>query len=60
MSRAAAALPCDGLFIETHFEPGRARSDGASMVPFAELEALLEGAYGIFGLVRGVHGAVRS
>jgi 2-dehydro-3-deoxyphosphooctonate aldolase (KDO 8-P synthase) len=52
MSRAAAALPCDGLFIETHFEPERAKSDSASMLPFSELEGLLEGAYGVFELVR--------
>lgn len=52
MSRAAAALPCDGLFIETHLEPARARSDGASMLPFAELDALLESAHGIFDRVR--------
>lgn len=60
MSRAAAALPCDGLFIETHFEPARARSDGASMVPFAELEALLESAHGIFDRVRTARKPVRS
>jgi len=60
MSRAAAALPCDGLFIETHFEPARARSDSASMLPFAELKALLEGARGIFDLARSAETAVRS
>ncbi len=46
MSRAAAAIPCDGLFVETHFDPARARSDGASMLPFSMLESVLEGAYG--------------
>lgn len=51
MSRAAAAMPCDGLFIETHFEPERAKSDSASMLPFSELEGLLEGAYDVFELV---------
>ena len=52
MSRAAAAVPCDGLFIETHFEPERAMSDSASMLPFSELQGLLEGAYAVFELVR--------
>ena len=52
MSRAAAALPCDGLFIETHFEPGRARSDSASMLPVRELEGLLDGAYSVFESAR--------
>jgi 2-dehydro-3-deoxyphosphooctonate aldolase (KDO 8-P synthase) len=52
MSRAAAAVPCDGLFIETHFDPTQAKSDSASMLPFAELEKLLEGAFRVFSLVR--------
>lgn len=57
MSRAAAALPCDGLFIETHLDPARARSDSAAMVPFSELAGLLEGAYGVFELVGRVRKA---
>jgi 2-dehydro-3-deoxyphosphooctonate aldolase (KDO 8-P synthase) len=43
MARAAAAVPVDGLFIETHPEPAKALSDAASMLPLAELPALLEG-----------------
>lgn len=58
MSRAAAAMPCDGLFIETHFDPRRAKSDSASMLPVSELEGLLEGASGVFELVRGRRAAV--
>jgi 2-dehydro-3-deoxyphosphooctonate aldolase (KDO 8-P synthase) len=42
MARAAAAVPVDGLFIETHPEPAKALSDAASMLPLAELPALLE------------------
>lgn len=42
MARAAAAIPVDGLFIETHPEPAKARSDAASMLPLAQLPALLE------------------
>jgi 2-dehydro-3-deoxyphosphooctonate aldolase (KDO 8-P synthase) len=52
MSRAAAAIPCDGLFIETHLEPARAKSDGASMLPFSRLEGVLEDASGVFEVVR--------
>jgi 2-dehydro-3-deoxyphosphooctonate aldolase (KDO 8-P synthase) len=42
MARAAAAIPVDGLFIETHPEPSKAKSDAASMLPLAQLSALLE------------------
>ena len=52
MSRAAAAIPCDGLFIETHFEPKRAKSDAASMLPFSQLETLLDEAHRIFSITR--------
>lgn len=52
MSRAAAALPCDGLFIETHPDPGSAKSDSASMLPFAKLGPLLEQTWEIFSISR--------
>lgn len=52
MARAAAAVPCDGLFIETHPEPKRALSDGASMLPFNELGVVLERAARVFELAR--------
>ncbi len=42
MARAAAAVPVDGFFIETHPEPAKAKSDAASMLPLAQLPALLE------------------
>jgi 2-dehydro-3-deoxyphosphooctonate aldolase (KDO 8-P synthase) len=41
MARAAAAVPVDGFFIETHPEPAKALSDAASMLPLDQLEALL-------------------
>jgi len=41
LARAAAAVGCAGLFIETHRDPDRAPSDGPNMVPLAELEGLL-------------------
>jgi 2-dehydro-3-deoxyphosphooctonate aldolase (KDO 8-P synthase) len=39
---AAAAAGCDGFFLETHPEPDRAPSDGATMWPLDQLEPLLE------------------
>jgi 2-dehydro-3-deoxyphosphooctonate aldolase (KDO 8-P synthase) len=32
----------DGLFIETHFDPTQALSDGKNMLPLNDLEGLLE------------------
>jgi 2-dehydro-3-deoxyphosphooctonate aldolase (KDO 8-P synthase) len=42
LARAAVAVGVAGVFIETHRDPDRAPSDGPNMVPFAEMEALLE------------------
>jgi 2-dehydro-3-deoxyphosphooctonate aldolase (KDO 8-P synthase) len=39
--RAATAAGCDGLFLETHPDPARAPSDGATMLPLAALPGLL-------------------
>jgi 2-dehydro-3-deoxyphosphooctonate aldolase (KDO 8-P synthase) len=39
--RAAVAAGCDGLFLETHPDPARAPSDGASMLPLAGVPKLL-------------------
>jgi 2-dehydro-3-deoxyphosphooctonate aldolase (KDO 8-P synthase) len=52
MARAAAAVPCDGFFFETHFEPARALSDSAAMVPFDSFEKILLDAYRIQAAVR--------
>ena len=41
LARAAVAVGVAGLFVETHPDPDRAPSDGANMVPLAELETLL-------------------
>ncbi len=41
LARAALAVGCAGLFIETHPDPDNAPSDGPNMVPLAEMEALL-------------------
>lgn len=42
IAKAAIAVGADGLFIETHFNPAEAKSDGANMLPLDQLEALLE------------------
>ena len=51
--RGAAAVGIDALFIETHPDPGKALSDGATMVPLANMRALLE-------MALAVHSACRS
>lgn len=42
IAKAAIAVGADGLFIETHPEPEKAKSDGANMLPLNQLESLLE------------------
>ncbi|TVP71764.1 MAG: 3-deoxy-8-phosphooctulonate synthase [Rhodobacteraceae bacterium] len=41
LARAALAVGCAGLFIETHEDPDRAPSDGPNMVPLDQMGALL-------------------
>jgi 2-dehydro-3-deoxyphosphooctonate aldolase (KDO 8-P synthase) len=42
IAKAAVAVGVDGLFIETHPEPHKAKSDGANMLQLDLLEGLLE------------------
>lgn len=42
MAKAGVAAGADGIFIETHPNPALAKSDGANMLPLAQLEGLLE------------------
>jgi 2-dehydro-3-deoxyphosphooctonate aldolase (KDO 8-P synthase) len=42
IASAAIATGADGLFIETHPEPGKALSDGANMLELSKLEGLLK------------------
>jgi 2-dehydro-3-deoxyphosphooctonate aldolase (KDO 8-P synthase) len=42
LARAALAAGADGLFIETHPEPGRAHSDGPNMIPLRQMPELLK------------------
>ena len=41
MARAGIAAGVDGLFMETHFDPANAKSDGANMLPLDKLDTLL-------------------
>ena len=42
MARAGIAAGVDGIFIETHFDPSNAKSDGANMLPLEQLGKLLD------------------
>lgn len=42
IARAGIAVGVDGLFLETHPEPSKAKSDGANMLPLNQLPQLLE------------------
>lgn len=42
IASAAIATGADGIFIETHPEPSRAKSDGANMLRLDQLKSLLE------------------
>ncbi len=52
LSRAAVAVGCDGLFMEVHFNPDRALSDGPNMWPLEKLERLLKELQAIDRLVK--------
>lgn len=41
IARAGIAAGADGIFIETHFDPANAKSDGANMLDLSKLEKLL-------------------
>lgn len=58
LARAAVAAGVDGLFIEVHPDPEAALCDGPSMVPLAEVKALLESIKGLSDYMReqGVDG----
>jgi len=42
IAKAGIAIGVDGIFIETHFNPKNAKSDGANMLDINKLENLLE------------------
>lgn len=42
IAKAGIAAGVDGLFMETHFDPSNAKSDGANMLPLKNLEHMLK------------------
>jgi 2-dehydro-3-deoxyphosphooctonate aldolase (KDO 8-P synthase) len=52
LSRAAVAVGCNGLFLETHPRPSQALCDASSMIPLNEIENLLRQAKAIHDMVR--------
>lgn len=52
LARAAVAAGANGLFVEVHTNPDKAKSDAACVMPIDWLENLLEVCKGIFELVR--------
>ncbi len=55
IARAGVVNKVDGLFIETHFDPANARSDGANMLHIDHLEKLLTNLVSIRQLVNNLH-----
>ncbi|TVR75808.1 MAG: 3-deoxy-8-phosphooctulonate synthase [Chitinophagaceae bacterium] len=51
IANAAMATGADGLFLEVHPEPSKAKSDGANMLPLEHLEEVLKKAKDIFNLM---------
>jgi 2-dehydro-3-deoxyphosphooctonate aldolase (KDO 8-P synthase) len=52
LSRAAVAVGCNGLFLETHPKPSQALCDASSMIPLNEMETLLRQTKAIHDMVR--------
>lgn len=42
LSKAASAVGVDGFFMETHFDPSSAKSDGSNMIKIEELKKLID------------------
>ncbi len=53
LAKAAIAAGANGLFIEVHPEPDKAKSDAACIMPIERLEGLLKVCKEIFEIVRG-------
>jgi len=52
LARAAAAVGCDGLFLEVHTDPDKAKCDAANQVSLGEVGGLLEECVAIDRIVR--------
>ncbi|KHQ53389.1 3-deoxy-8-phosphooctulonate synthase [Mameliella alba] len=53
LARAAVAVGCAAVFIETHEDPDNAPSDGPNMVPVDDLTRLLKGLAAVDALTKG-------
>lgn len=49
--KAAVAVGCDGIFMETHPNPAVAKSDGANMLKLSEMESILTKLVAIRGAI---------
>ena len=54
IARAGVVNNVDGLFIETHFDPSNAKSDGANMLHLDHLEGLLSNLVAIRKTIKGL------
>ena len=54
ISRAGIAAGVDGIFLETHFDPSNAKSDGANMLDLAHLDKLLTDLVAIRQTINGL------
>ena len=52
LSRAAVAVGCNGLLLETHPKPSQALCDASSMIPLNEMESLLRQTKAIHDMIR--------
>ncbi|MBR5913679.1 MAG: 3-deoxy-8-phosphooctulonate synthase [Selenomonadaceae bacterium] len=52
LTRAAAAVGIDGLFLEVHDNPAEALSDGPNMIPLDKLEILLKNVLAVHEIVK--------
>jgi 3-deoxy-D-manno-octulosonic acid (KDO) 8-phosphate synthase len=53
LARAAVAAGVSGLFMETHPDPAKAKSDGPNSWPMDRMEALLEVLVALDAAVKG-------
>ncbi len=52
LARAAVAAGVDGVFLEVHYDPDRARCDGANSIPLASMGDLVESLLNIHAAVQ--------
>jgi 2-dehydro-3-deoxyphosphooctonate aldolase (KDO 8-P synthase) len=59
VARAGVAAGVDGLFVETHPDPSRARSNARTQIPLDRLEAFLTPLLAIHEVVQSVPESLR-